>query len=194
MTRNRLLISLALPIWAACSHAKPEVKAEPPPAEAVAVAPAPEAAAPQVAAIEAQACTSDDQCQTNELCIASTCRPIVSGMPECTAATVHFDFDRSDLEDRDLPLLQRAARCLHAIPSTRAVIAGNADERGTSQYNVALGFRRANAIEKYLQSLDVPPARLHAVSYGKEAPICRESTEACWAKNRRADISRSEKP
>lgn len=194
MTRTRLLIITALPIWAACSHAKPEVKAEPPPAEAVAAVPATEPEAPQVAAVEAQACTSDDQCRTNELCVASRCSPIVSGMPECTAATVHFDFDRADLEQRDLPMLQRAARCLHAIPSTRAVIAGNADDRGTAQYNVALGFRRANAIGKYLEALDVPAARLRTVSYGEEAPVCRESTEECWAQNRRADISGSEKP
>lgn len=108
MTWNRALVVLALPLWAACSHAKPEVRAEPA-GTAAAAAPA-----PQTTAREAKACTSDDQCRTGELCVASTCQAIVANMPECVAESAHFDHDRSDLRDADLPMLRRAARCLAA--------------------------------------------------------------------------------
>ena len=64
-------------------------------------------------------------------------------------------------------------------------IEGNCDERGTREYNLALGARRANAVKEYLVSLGVSAARIDTISYGKERPICTESTESCWAQNRR---------
>ncbi len=70
-------------------------------------------------------------------------------------------------------------------PKTKVVVEGNCDERGTSEYNLALGDRRANAAKSYLVSLGIPSRRIKTISYGKEKPLCTESTEECWSKNRR---------
>ncbi len=179
------LTALALTASAAiaCTHAKPEMKAEAP---APAAAPTATASA---AATPGASCTSDEGCAANQLCIASTCTDIVAGMDACREASAHFDYDRADLRQAELPMLRREARCLEAIPVERAVVAGNCDERGTAQYNVALGYRRAHSVQKYLEDMGVPAARLDAVSYGKERPTCTEETESCWAKNRRADVA-----
>ena len=110
-------------------------------------------------------------------------------MQACRDASAHFDFDRAELRESDYPILRRAARCIEAVPTERALLAGNCDERGTAQYNVALGFRRAHAVEKYLRDLGVPGARLESVSYGKEKPVCTDADETCWARNRRTDVA-----
>jgi len=99
--------------------------------------------------------------------------------------TVHFDYDKYAILDTDKATLQRQAAWLSKYPSVRVTIEGNCDERGTREYNLALGARRANAVKEYLVSLGVSAARVDTVSYGKERPICTESTESCWAQNRR---------
>ena len=99
--------------------------------------------------------------------------------------TVHFDYNKYAVLDADKGLLQRQADWLTKYPAVKATIEGNADERGTREYNLALGARRANAVKEYLVSLGVSAARIETVSYGKEKPICSESTEECWAQNRR---------
>jgi peptidoglycan-associated lipoprotein len=100
--------------------------------------------------------------------------------------TVHFDYNKSAVLEGDKATLQRQATWLAKYPSVRVTIEGNCDERGTREYNLALGARRANAVKEYLISLGVSAARIDTISYGKERPICSESTEACWAQNRRA--------
>ncbi|MBU6297611.1 MAG: peptidoglycan-associated lipoprotein Pal [Alphaproteobacteria bacterium] len=100
--------------------------------------------------------------------------------------TVHFEYNRSDLQAADKSILQRQATWLEKYVSVRITVQGNCDERGTREYNLALGARRAEAVKEYLASLGVSVGRISTVSYGKERPICAESTEACWAKNRRA--------
>jgi peptidoglycan-associated lipoprotein len=99
--------------------------------------------------------------------------------------TVHFDYDKSDIKDDDRSTLQRQASWLQKYPQVRVTIQGNCDERGTREYNLALGARRANAVKEYLASLGVSGARVDTISYGKERPVCTESTEDCWAQNRR---------
>jgi peptidoglycan-associated lipoprotein len=99
--------------------------------------------------------------------------------------TVHFDYDKYSLTDEDKATLQRQATWLQKYPAVRVTIEGHCDERGTREYNLALGARRANAVKEYLASLGVASARLDTVSYGKERPICTESNESCWAQNRR---------
>ena len=99
--------------------------------------------------------------------------------------TVHFDYDKYAILDADKGTLQRQATWLGKYPSVRVTIEGHADERGTREYNLALGARRANAVKEYLVSIGVSAARVDTISYGKERPICSESTEACWAQNRR---------
>lgn len=99
---------------------------------------------------------------------------------------VHFDYDKSDLHDADRAILQRQAAWLQKYPAVRVQVQGNCDERGTREYNLALGARRASSVKDYLVSLGVSPDRIETISYGKERPLCSQSTESCWARNRRA--------
>ena len=100
--------------------------------------------------------------------------------------TVYFDFDRSELRDDARNTLSQNADWLKRSYNTAVIeIEGHCDERGTEQYNLALGERRARAAMDYLSSLGVPTGRLSIVSYGEERPQCRESNEDCWQRNRR---------
>jgi peptidoglycan-associated lipoprotein len=98
---------------------------------------------------------------------------------------IHFDFDKSDIREADRAILEKNAATLKKFDYLKVTIEGHCDERGTVEYNLALGERRAAAAHEYLISLGVPAERLKTVSYGKEVPLCRESTEECWARNRR---------
>ncbi|HEX9052272.1 MAG TPA: OmpA family protein [Anaeromyxobacter sp.] len=184
----RGLVVAAVLLVAACSHAAKVVQAETPQAAE------PAAVAPQApAASSAKACSSDDQCSASELCVSATCVAITPGLAECRPSA-HFDFDRADLHPGDEATLQRASRCLMALQKETALVEGNCDDRGTVQYNIALGFRRAHAVAKYVEDLGVPTARMSEVSYGKELPVCTASTESCWAMNRRADLAPGARP
>ncbi len=99
---------------------------------------------------------------------------------------VRFGYNRSDLDSVAQETLRRQAAWLAKYPSVSLVIEGHCDERGTREYNIALGARRAQAARDYLSSAGVAGARLETLSYGKERPECAESNEACWAQNRRA--------
>jgi peptidoglycan-associated lipoprotein len=99
--------------------------------------------------------------------------------------TVHFAYNEYNIEDADKAVLSRQAAWLQKYPSVKLTVEGHCDERGTREYNLALGARRANAVKEFLVSQGVSTARLETVSYGKERPICTESNEACWAQNRR---------
>jgi peptidoglycan-associated lipoprotein len=98
---------------------------------------------------------------------------------------VFFAYDRSDLDDSAAVTLRRQAAWLARYPAVVLLIEGHADERGTRDYNLALGARRAATVRNYLVSLGVAAARLETVSYGKERPQCSESAEFCWQQNRR---------
>jgi len=100
--------------------------------------------------------------------------------------TIYFDTDRYNIDSSDAAALQSQARWLAQYPAKRATIEGHADERGTRDYNLALGERRANSAKNYLVSLGVDASRVNTVSYGKERPIALGSDEESWAKNRRA--------
>ena len=97
-----------------------------------------------------------------------------------------FALDSFTVEPKDKAILQSQAQWLAQHPNARVTIEGHADERGTREYNLALGERRANAAKNYLASLGVNPARMTTVSYGKERPEALGSNEAAWAQNRRA--------
>jgi peptidoglycan-associated lipoprotein len=99
---------------------------------------------------------------------------------------VFFDTDQSSLMDEGKATLARQAAWMAQYPTLTFTIEGHADERGTREYNLALGGRRATAAKDYLVSLGVDGSRLNTVSYGKERPVCLESSEDCWAQNRRA--------
>jgi peptidoglycan-associated lipoprotein len=99
---------------------------------------------------------------------------------------IHFDYDIYDIRPDAKPVLQNIASWLLKNKSAKILIEGHCDERGTSEYNLALGDRRAKAARDYLIALGVAPNRIEMLSYGKERPLCTEHTEECWAKNRRA--------
>ncbi|HXG51987.1 MAG TPA: peptidoglycan-associated lipoprotein Pal [candidate division Zixibacteria bacterium] len=99
---------------------------------------------------------------------------------------VNFDFDRYDLRPDAREILKGHAAWLKANPGVRVEIEGHCDERGTNEYNLALGARRAETVKRYLVDLGISADRLSTISYGEELPLCKEQSEACWAKNRRA--------
>ncbi len=99
--------------------------------------------------------------------------------------TVHFAYDQYGVQDSDKATLQKQATWLGRYPQVRVTVEGHADERGTREYNLALGARRANSVKEYLTSLGVSSARVDTISYGKERPLCTQSDESCWSQNRR---------
>jgi peptidoglycan-associated lipoprotein len=98
---------------------------------------------------------------------------------------VNFEYDKADLTDRARASLQKNATWLGKWTSTKILVEGHADSRGTNEYNLALGERRAAAVRDYLVTLGVPAARMSIVSKGEEQPLCTEEAEPCWAQNRR---------
>lgn len=122
--------------------------------------------------------------------IPPTVQGPVAGSPEDFVvqsggdARVYFGYDQHDLTPQARETLRRQAQWLQAYPAYTAIVEGHADERGTRQYNIALGARRADSVRDFLVSVGVDPARLTTVSYGKERPIDPRSNEEGWARNR----------
>jgi len=104
----------------------------------------------------------------------------------------YFDYDSAEIRADAREALQKTATFLKAYPNTRVTIEGHCDERGSTEYNLALGDRRANAVKQYLVNLGISAANLNTVSYGKEKPFCMESTEACWQQNRRGHFTHAQ--
>jgi len=104
-----------------------------------------------------------------------------------------FDYDKSDIRSDARDALTRDAGALKAIlsdfPTAVIMLEGHCDERGSAEYNLGLGDRRATSAKEFLQSLGVPGDRLHTISYGKERPQCTEQNETCYQKNRRVHFS-----
>ena len=105
---------------------------------------------------------------------------------------VHFEFDRDQLDEQSKQILQSNAEWLKQNPNARVEIQGHADERGSTNYNLTLGERRAIQTKKYLMSLGIDESRLYTISYGEEKPFCFESNENCWWENRRAHFTVAE--
>ena len=99
---------------------------------------------------------------------------------------IYFDFDRAELSSEAREILGKVAAQLKASPKKTLTIEGNCDDRGTNEYNLALGQQRADAAARYLQTLGIDRKRIKTISYGEERPVCSEATEACWHKNRNA--------
>lgn len=111
--------------------------------------------------------------------------------PATGVRTVYFDYDRSDLRPDARETLQHNAEVINSAPGPMILIAGHCDERGTQEYNLALGERRAQAARDYLIQLGVPAERLITVSYGEEQPADPGHNESAWARNRRAEFLQS---
>jgi peptidoglycan-associated lipoprotein len=97
----------------------------------------------------------------------------------------YFDYDKSDLRPDARSALNQTADFLKKYPEAKVTVEGHCDERGSTEYNLGLGDRRANAVKQYLVSLGISADRINTVSYGKEKPFCTESNETCWQQNRR---------
>ena len=187
MTRKLAVILLAATAFTACAHQKPVVQvASPAPTPPLAAA-APLAIFPP-ATTPRPSCMADPGCPSDQLCIDGTCTAITPSLEACSLTRVHFDFDEDVIHPDEFTSLQRMARCIQANQPSHVLITGNADERGTAEYNLALGQRRAAAVSKYLQALGISGKRLEVVTYGKELPICAEHDEACWQQNRRSGV------
>jgi peptidoglycan-associated lipoprotein len=176
MRRTSLALYLALAIGVPACGKKPQpAPPAPPPPAPVAPAtppPAPPPAQPEVSPVvdeyERLRQTGSDEIEKMGL-----------------LADIHFDYDKAELREGDRQILARNAETLKKFDFLRITIEGHCDERGSVEYNLALGERRAKAAYDYLTSLGVPADRLKTVSYGKEVPVCQDSTEECWARNRR---------
>ena len=102
--------------------------------------------------------------------------------------TIYFEFDQYDLSDSSRGVLQANAQWLQSNPEYRIVVEGHCDERGTIEYNLALGEKRARAVSDYLDDLGLGGSRVRMITYGEERPADSMSSEAAWAKNRRAEF------
>jgi len=101
---------------------------------------------------------------------------------------IHFDFDKSNIKAEYEPVLKSNAGWIQDHKDAKVTVEGHCDERGSTEYNIALGDRRANSAKGYMKNLGVTADRLNTVSYGKERPICTQHEESCWWQNRRAEF------
>jgi peptidoglycan-associated lipoprotein len=170
-----LMLGLAV---SACGKKEPAVTPPPPPMPAAPTAPPAPPAPPTPATPPAAPRTLSE----DEIFAQKSLAQLNSEKP---LADVFFDLDNAAIKDSDKSALSTNAAWLKRWSNTRISIEGHCDERGTAEYNLALGERRANAVKAYLVSLGVPADRLVVVSKGKETPFCAEKNEACWKENRR---------
>lgn len=184
MTLRRLAsvlgLSLVLAVAAAGCHKKvppPAPAPPPPPAPAAPVTPPPPPPPPAPApAPPPRPLTEEEIFARKSLADLNAERPLDD---------VYFDLDKSEIRDDAKPRLQKDADWLKKWTSTQVSVEGHCDSRGSAEYNLALGSRRATAVKDYLVSLGVSANRVTTISKGKEAPFCTDESEACWQQNRR---------
>ncbi len=130
-------------------------------------------------------CEKDTDCASGGKCVSGSCQT-----PEvCSLESIHFGYNEATLDDSAKSQLQKNAECMKTKPAATLTIAGNCDERGTEEYNLHLGQRRADSAKKYLIELGLSKSKVKTVSYGKDKPTCSEASESCWAQNRRDDFT-----
>jgi peptidoglycan-associated lipoprotein len=122
---------------------------------------------------------------------SSSLKDLQEGKSSITPASsplkdIFFDYDRYDLNADARTILRGNADWLKSNPNARVEIEGHCDDRGTNEYNLALGAKRAQSAREYLATLGIAAARLSTISYGEEIPLCKEAGESCWKQNRRA--------
>ena len=183
---------LALALFLVGCPKRPASMASSAPAPGVAVTPPPAPAAPETTPAPAPApaptpapVTPAPQMGTPTPAPATPPRPSEFAA-NANLKDIHFDFDKYDIRQQDARILDGNAAWLKSNPGNLVLIEGHCDERGTAEYNLALGERRAKSTMNYLVGQGVAANRITVISYGKERPLCTEKTEACWAENRRA--------
>ena len=158
-------------------------------ASAAAPAPSPSASAPAPAPSAVAPPAPAPAPGASAATAAQTPRPAPKEfMAVAALKEVYFDFDKYDIRAEDAKTLDANAAWLKSNGDNLVLIEGHADERGTNEYNLALGERRAKSTMNYLVSQGIQANRITIISYGEERPVCTEKTEACWAKNRRASF------
>jgi peptidoglycan-associated lipoprotein len=113
-------------------------------------------------------------------------QPVAKALP--TERSIYFDFDKSFIKDQYRPVVQANGQYQVDNSSARVTIQGNCDERGSREYNLGLGQRRADSVKRALMALGASARNIETISFGKEKPRCTEHNESCWSQNRRADI------
>jgi peptidoglycan-associated lipoprotein len=190
---DRLLAGLAMAAVllaaAACSKPKPVIAPEPP-----AAAPS---QAPAAGTIEGSEAASEVRSEPALVPAGTPESGVLAGELPADLAELNragyltdafFDTNKADLRDDAREALAADAAWLRAHPTVRILVEGHCDERNTTEYNLALGWRRANAVKDYLTSLGVEAARLSTISYGEERPFAACHDESCWSQNRRAHL------
>lgn len=120
--------------------------------------------------------------------ISGECLPLVGSEDVLALSSIEFTYDDFDLSDMAQEVLLANADCLAQAPDLAIVIEGHADERGTSEYNLALGNERAAAVRRFLAHLGIDESRLQILSKGEEEPVCGDGGEDCWSRNRRVEL------
>jgi len=120
--------------------------------------------------------------------VAKAAEPSLQQLFDKEVKDAYFDYDKADVRPDARDALSQTAQFLRSYPQLKVVIEGHCDERGSTEYNLALGDRRAAAAKQFLVSLGISADRMETVSYGKERPFCSASTEACYQQNRRAHV------
>ena len=118
----------------------------------------------------------------------SSTKPVEGGMGPGGLSVVLFDYDKFNIREDMRPVLKANAKWLQDNSNVSVSVQGHADERGTNEYNLALGERRAQATKRYLVSLGISKSRLSTISYGEERSVCSEKAESCYSKNRRSQF------
>jgi len=175
-----LMIVCATLAAAGCGKKVPPAAASAAPASPVVQPPPP--APPRAAAAAAATPTTSDALSEEDLFARKTLDQLNAERP---LADVLFDLDAWTIREDARVILQKNADWLRRWTSTRITVEGHCDDRGTGEYNLALGERRANAVKEYLGSLGVTPDRILVVSKGEESPVCVDGNETCWQQNRR---------
>lgn len=176
MKPNLIAASLIVILVSACSSA-PKKAEETPPAPA---APPPAAATPAPA----------PQAETKPLPTPAEteAQKLDNAIHTLAGNSIYFDFDQALIKSEYTDTIKKDYEVLNAMPQMTARLEGNCDDRGSAEYNLALGQKRAEAVRKALGVMGIDTSRLEAISYGKEKPRCTEQTEQCWAENRRVDV------
>jgi peptidoglycan-associated lipoprotein len=192
MKLQLLILTMGASLVAITSGCHKKVAAAPPPPPPPVVASNPPAPAPAPRERAARVAQAPEPAPA-PVAAARTSKALEDYLNKLLDA--YFDYDKADLRtDARTALNNNSAELrslLKEFPNTKFVVEGNCDERGSAEYNLALGDRRAKAAQEFLVQIGVPSERLTAISYGQERPVCTDHNENCWQKNRRAHLSAS---
>lgn len=171
--RYLLLISFVAGFLAGCASPEPKPEEKPAPAAEPQAQPKPEKP-PLTKPAERPAVKAD---------------PFTDPANPLSKRSIFYDFDKSDIKDEFKPVVQAHASYLAKHPGARVRIEGNCDERGSREYNLALGQRRADSVRTMMKLLGAADNQIETVSFGEEKPRCTQQDESCWSQNRRSDIA-----